>query len=154
MLGSKSRAGTRQIKAYIILNGNFLCLPCPSTNFFSPVWRFYATWMASWKGSIEWICGLTEGNMSHPKMLCTVQNSQHSNCNLWVIVYRHKTDMFYTIVSQRESIISFLQAIMEDQVYSLWFISSLVMKLLFETRDIWVPLYYYAKVLYNRIYSV
>ena len=50
-------------------------------------------------------------------MLCTAQNSQHSNCNLWVTVYRHKTFRFYTTVSQRANIINFIQTIMEDQVY-------------------------------------
>ena len=49
-------------------------------------------------------------------MLCTAKNSQHSNCNLRVIVFRHKTFIFYTIASQRENIINFLQTIMEDQV--------------------------------------
>ena len=52
-------------------------------------------------------------------MLCTAQNSQHSNCNLWVIVYRHKTFRFYTTVNQRANIINFIQTIMEDQVYPL-----------------------------------
>ena len=33
-------------------------------------------------------------------MLCTAQNSQHSNCNLWVTVYRHKTFRFYTTKSK------------------------------------------------------
>ena len=35
MLGRKSRIGTRPTKAYIILNGNFLCLSCPSATFAS-----------------------------------------------------------------------------------------------------------------------
>ena len=30
---AKNRSGTRQIRAYIILNGNFLCLSCPSATF-------------------------------------------------------------------------------------------------------------------------
>ena len=76
-------------------------------------------------------------------MLCTVQNSQHSNCNLRVIVFRHKTFIFYTIASQRENIINFLQTIMEDQVIHDDF-SSPVMKLLFETRVVWFLLYYGA----------
>ena len=76
-------------------------------------------------------------------MLCTVQNSQHSNFNLWLIVYRHKTFLFYTIASQRENIINFLQTIMEDQVIHDDF-SSPVMKLLFETRVVWFLLYYCA----------
>ena len=113
-------------------------------DFCSPVRRFYTTWMASCKGPIEWICGLTGGSMTLFTlifMLCTAQNSQHSNCNLWVTVYRHKTFRFYTTVSQRANIINLIQTIMEDQVYPLWLISSSVMKLLFETRDIWVLLY-------------
>ena len=53
-------------------------------------------------------------------ILCTVQNSQHSNCNLWVIVYRgHKTFRFYTTVSQRANILNFIQTIIKDQVYPL-----------------------------------
>ena len=50
---AKVALGLDKQKAYIILNGNFLCLSRPSTTFCSPVRRFCITWKASCKGAIK-----------------------------------------------------------------------------------------------------
>ena len=48
MLENKSLSGTRQIKTYIILNGNFLSLSCPSATFALQFGRFIPReWLAA-----------------------------------------------------------------------------------------------------------